>query len=151
MKLALALSERADIQKKLNDLGLRLNHNAKVQEGETPNEEPAELIREMEDLYVRLETLISRINRTNNVTKCGDVTLMDLLAKRDCLKARINKFRSFLNKASELTGSYYSKSEIKTYSTVSVSQMQKKVDELSKEFRELDEKIQETNWTTELI
>ena len=151
MKLALALSERADIQKKINDLGTRLNRNAKVQEGETPTEDPIELISEMEGLYERLEDLISRINRTNNETKCGDVTLTDLLAKRDCLKARINRLRSFLDNASDLTGRYYSKSEIKTYSTVSVVQMQKKVDALSKEFRELDEKIQETNWTTELI
>ena len=151
MKLALALSERADIQKKLNDLGSRLNRNAKVQEGETPTEDPVGLIREMEGLYERLENLISRINHTNNETKVGDVTLTDLLAKRDCLKGRINRFRYFLDKASELTGLYYSKSEIKTYSTVSVSQMQKKVDELSKEFRELDDKIQEINWTTELI
>jgi hypothetical protein len=151
MKLALALSERADIQKKINDLGIRLNRNAKVQEGETPTEDPIELISEMEGLYERLEDLISRINRTNNETKCGDVTMTDLLAKRDCLKARINRLRSFLDNASNLTGRYYSKSEIKTYSTVSVVQMQKKVDALSKEFRELDEKIQETNWTTELI
>lgn len=151
MKLALALSERADIQKKLNDLGSRLNRNAKVQEGETPTEDPVGLIREMEGLYERLENLISRINHTNNETKVGDVTLTDLLARRDCLKGRINKFRCFLDKASELTGSYYSKSEIKTRSTVSVSQMQKKVDELSKEFRGLDAKIQETNWLTELI
>ena len=151
MKLALALSERADIQKKINDLGVRLNRNAKVQEGETPTEDPVELIKEMEGLYERLETLITKINHTNNATKCGDVTLTDLLSKRDCLKARINRLRLFLNKASELTGGYYSKSEIKTYSTVSVVQMQKRVDALSKEYRELDEKIQETNWTTELI
>ena len=151
MKLALALSERADLQKKLDELGSRLNRNAKVQEGETPTEDPIELIKEMEIHYERLEFLITKINHTNNVTECGDVTLTDLLAKRDCLKSRINRLRAFLSNASNLTGGYYSKSEIKTYSTVSVVQMQKKVDILSKEYRELDEKIQEINWSTELI
>ena len=151
MKLALALSERADLQKRIGEISLRLNRNATVQEGEKPTEEPLELINELESLYERLEVLISRINHTNNETMCGDVALTDLLAKRDCLKARINKMRSFLDSASNLTGRYYSKSEIKTYSTVSVAELQKKVDVLSKEFRELDEKIQETNWTTELI
>ena len=34
MKLALALSERADLQKRIADIGLRLNRNATVQEGE---------------------------------------------------------------------------------------------------------------------
>jgi prefoldin subunit 5 len=35
-------------------------------------------------------------------------------------------------------------------STETVSELQKQNDKLSKELRELDEKIQELNWTTEL-
>lgn len=151
MKLALALSERADIQSRINDISSRLNRNAKVQEGEKPTEDPAELMREMEDLYEQLEKLISRINHTNNATKCGDDTLTDLLAKRDCLNSKISYLRSFLKEASNLTGNYYSKTEIKTHSTVPVPQIQKKVDALSKEFRELDDHIQEINWSVELI
>ena len=151
MKLALALSERSDIQSRINDLSERLNRNAKVQEGEEPTEDPIVLMEEMESLYEKLETLVSRINHTNNVTKCGDVYLTDLLAQRDCLNGRITRIRSFLKNAGDLTGRYYSKAEIKTYSTVSVPQLQKKVDGLSKEYRLLDDKIQEINWTTELI
>ena len=151
MKLALALSERADLQRRINDLGERLNRNAKVQEGEKPNEAPLNLIDEMERLYEKLEVLISRINRTNNETFCGETPLMSLLARRDCLKSRIVKLRSFINEAGNLTGRYYSKSEIKTYSTVPVADMQKKLDGLSREFRELDDRIQEANWNTELI
>ncbi len=151
MKLALALSERADIQSRISDIGERMNRNAKVQDGEKPMEDPLVLIAEMETLYVRLEKLISRINRTNNNTLCGEQTLTDILAKRDCLRQRIRIMRHFLGKASELTGTYYSRTEIKTYSTVPVAEMQKKVDDLSKEFRILDDKIQEINWTTELL
>lgn len=36
-------------------------------------------------------------------------------------------------------------------STVEVADIQKEVDVLSKELRETDERIQELNWTTELI
>lgn len=151
MKLALALSERADIQSRIKDLSERLNRNAKVQDGEEPTEDPIALMEEMERLFARLEELITRINHTNNVTKCGDVYLTDLLAKRDCLDDRISKLRCFLKHASDLTGGYYSKSEIKNYSTVPVADLQKKVDGLSKEYRLLDDKIQEINWTTELI
>ena len=151
MKLALALSERADIQSRIRDIDSRLIRNAKVQEGEKPTEDPAELMREMEGLYEQLEKLISRINHTNNATKCGDYTLTDLLAKRDCLGSKISNIRGFLKEASNLTGNYYSKTEIKTHSTVSVPQLQKKVDALSKEFRELDDHIQEINWSVELI
>ena len=48
MKLATALSERADLQKKLAELGNRLNQNAKVQEGEEPAEAPEELLAELD-------------------------------------------------------------------------------------------------------
>ena len=69
MKLALALSERSDIQSRIRDLSERLNRNAKVQEGEEPTEDPIALMEEMESLYEKLETLITRINHTNNETK----------------------------------------------------------------------------------
>lgn len=151
MKLALALSERADLQRKLSSLGERMNRNAKVQEGEKPSEDPMELIQEMESIFERLEKLVARINHTNHETMRGDTSLLELLAKRDCLKGRINKMKSFIDTAGSLTGRYYSKTEIKTYSTVPVAEMQKKLDGLSKEFRLLDDEIQEINWTTELL
>ena len=151
MKLALALSERADIQKRICSIATRLDRNAKVQAGEKPYEDPIILIDEMDNLYEKLEVLISKINHTNNVTKCGDITLTDLLAKRDCLKGKIGKYRSFISEASTLPTSRLTKNEVKIYSSVNIPEMQKKIDMLSKEFRELDEKIQEINWTTELI
>ena len=96
------------------------------------------------------EELIARINHTNNMTKSGDTTLTDLIAKRDCLKERIRIMRDFLNASSEKV-SRYSKTEIRIKSTVPVSKLQKQVDACSRELRETDEKIQELNWTTELI
>lgn len=150
MKLATALSERADLQRRISELGGRLNNNAKVQEGEQPAEDPKELLEELNRNFVRLEELIARVNHTNNVTKSGDVTMTDLLAKRDCLKQRISIMRSFLDNASEKV-SRYAKTEIKVFSTVSVADLQKEVDRMSRELRETDETIQGLNWTTELI
>ena len=150
MKLATALSERADLQRRISELGGRLNNNAKVQEGEQPAEDPKELLEELNKNFIRLEELIARINHTNNVTKSGDVTMTDLLAKRDCLKQRISIMRSFLDNASEKV-SRYAKTEIKVFSTVSVAELQKEVDRMSRELRETDETIQGLNWTTELI
>ena len=150
MKLATALSERADLQRRISELGGRLNNNAKVQDGEKPSEDPMELLTELNKDFSRLEELIARINHTNNETKSGDVTLTDLIAKRDCLKQKIGIMRSFLNTASEKI-SRYSKTEIRILSTVSVSELQKELDKLSKELRETDETIQGLNWTTDLI
>jgi len=44
MKLAQALIERADLQRKLAQLGARLQQNAQYQEGEAPAEDPQDLL-----------------------------------------------------------------------------------------------------------
>lgn len=150
MKLATALSERADLQRRIAELGTRLNNNAKVQEGEKPAEEPKALLEELNRDFVRLEELIARINHTNNATEFEGKTLTDYIAKRDCLKQKISMMRSFLDRSSEKVARY-SKTEIKIMSTIEVADIQKEVDKLSKELRETDETIQELNWTTELI
>ena len=151
MKLANALSQRAELQTRIHQLEARLYNNAQVQEGEQPAEDPMELLKELEADYARLEELISAINRTNNSTAVeGGITLSDLLARRDCLKGRLSVLRSFLDSASALVRRH-SASEIKVKSTVNVRQLQKQVDGLSKDLRELEETIQEKNWTTELM
>ena len=151
MKLANALSQRSELQTRIRQLEDRLNNNAQVQEGEKPAEDPMELLKELDADYVRLEELISSINRTNNSTKLEDgTTLSDLLAKRDCLKGKLSILRGFLNSASALVRRH-SVSEIKVKSTVDVRNLQKQVDSLSKDLRELEETIQEKNWTTELM
>ena len=45
----------------------------------------------------------------------------------------------------------YSTTEIKVFSTVNVSELQKKLDKLSKEIRETDTKLQQANWTIDLV
>lgn len=150
MKLATALSERADLQKRLSELSVRLNNNSKVQEGEEPSEKPEELMEELKRITERIEELITAINLTNSSTTYEGRTITELLAHRDCLKSRIQIMRSFLDHASS-TANRLTHSEIKIKSTVPVSQIQKKVDGLSKELRECDEVLQELNWTTELL
>ena len=151
MKLAEALMERADLQKRLAQIKNRLSMNAKVQEGETPAEEPAELLKELDGSISQLERLITRINKTNADTAVADgQTLSSLLARRDCLRMKVETLRDFLSDASS-TVMRGTRSEVVVRSTVSVAEMQRKVDELSKMLRELDLQIQSLNWTTELL
>lgn len=150
MKLANALSLRSELQTRIRQLEGRLINNALVQEGETPAEEPAELLQELERDYAQLEELIAAINRTNGVTMVDGVSLSDLLARRDCLTGKINVLRNFLQNASAVVNRR-STSEIKIKSTVNVRELQKQVDACAKQLRELDETIQEKNWTTQLV
>lgn len=150
MKLATALSERASLQIRLSEIQIRLNANAKVQEGDVPAENPVELIAEKDRILDELENLVTRINLTNSRTECDGITITELISKRDRMKKDVNIMRTFLNNASSKIDRY-SKTEILIKSTVDIAEYQKKLDVISKELRQIDEKIQELNWTTELL
>ncbi len=151
MKLAEALILRADSQKRIGQLKSRLNSNAKVQEGDTPAETPQDLIAELGRVSNELLDLIKRINRTNSATAfAGATTISDALAERDVLAVQRAVYLDLANSAA-ITHDRYSKSEVKYVSTINVAEMQKRADELAKKYRDLDTRIQQLNWQTELV
>ena len=150
MKLAEALINRADLQRRLSELETRLNSNARVQEGETPAEDPMLLLSELMEVTQQLEDMVTRINLTNSQTLDGDDTLTGLLAQREIRGQELKILNGFLHSASDLT-QRYSRSEIRVTSTVDVSELRKQTNALSAELRALDIRIQTLNWTTELL
>ena len=150
MKIAEALALRSDLQKRMEQLKQRLVKNARIQEGDVPAEDPAALQSELEAVAQELTLLIQRINRTNAATRFGAQTLADALAERDVLKLRYNAYRELANAASTAQGRT-TRSEIKFVSTVSVAATQRKADDLAREYRELDTRIQEADWLTVLL
>ena len=150
MKLAEALLEKADLQKRISQMNERLRNNAQVQEGEKPAEDPRELLAELAGMIDRLETLTAQVNLTNTAALIDGESLTRLLARRDAWRQHTKMLRDFLDSASYLADRAR-QSEIKILSTVPVSEMQKELDRRSKALRELDAKIQSANWTQELI
>ena len=151
MKLAEALILRADCQKRIEQLKARLINNAKVQEGERAQENPADLLADLESTFATLTDLIKRINRTNSATEFeAGKSLTDVLAERDVLLARRNALQALAN-AAAIVQNLYSRSEIKFVSTIAVADVQKQMDAIAKEHRELDARIQALNWATELV
>ena len=150
MKLAEALILRSDLQKRIEQLRVRLNNNAKVQENDEPSENPEELLNELDNNINQLKILIKQINKTNCVTVLNSQTLADLIAERDTLTLKSNILRGFLNIAGQKVN-LYSTTEIKIMSTVDVPALQKELDLLSKKIRETDTELQQANWLTELI
>lgn len=150
MKLAEALDLRADTAKRLSQLSERLIANAKVQEGDSPAEDPVELLEELERLTDQLENLISRINLTNSKTMYEGKTLTEMIAAKDTLSLKSSVLRNFLASASAKTDRYSNK-EIRIVSTVNVRELQKRSDEISEEIRRLNVKIQELNWSADLL
>ncbi|MER2598627.1 MAG: DIP1984 family protein [Caldilineales bacterium] len=146
MKLAEALILRADYQKRMAQLQDRLLRNAQVQEGEAPAENPASLLRELEKVADDLTRLIQRINATNAASELeADMTLSDALAVRDVLKSKHGAY-SDLAQAATVSQDRYSKSEVKFLSAVNVSEVQARADDIARQLRELDMRIQEANW-----
>ena len=150
MKLAQALTLRKDLQVRMNQLASRLNDNAKVQEGQEPNEDPYVLLKELDACHDEYVAIVNRINLTNTETIVGDRRLGDLVVERDALIKLVGLKRRFLSEASSLVNRY-SKTEIVIKSTVNVAQLQAEIDSMAREIRVRDTRIQELNWTTELL
>lgn len=150
MKLAEALNLRADLQKRIANLKERLIKNAKVQEGDIPSENPHTLINELNDNIIELENIIKLINKTNSSTYVDNESISDIIAKRDALGLKISILRSFISESADKIERYSNK-EIKILSTVNVAEKQKEIDNLSKEYRLIDTKLQGLNWTTDII
>ena len=151
MRIGEALSKRADIQKRIAQLGPRLQASAVVQEGDTPPEDPAKLLAELGELAAELEGLITRINLTNAGSRLGTgETVTAALARRDVLGLRQTVLRAAVD-AVGASQARYSRSEIRLARQIDVAGLRKELDDLARERRELDTAIQEYNWTADLI
>ncbi len=150
MKLAEALQERADLNRNIEQLKMRLNKNVLVQEGETSAESPEKLKHELDASVERLAYLMAKINKTNCVTIVDGKTLTELIAEKDVLSLKISAYKEIVSTAS-FSVSRLRNSEIKIKPTISVVEWQSEIDNMSKKLRIIDNKLQETNWNTELI
>ncbi len=151
MRLGEALTNRADLQKRIAQLAGRLQASVVVQEGDTPPEDPAGLLNELQEMSAELERLIAAINLTNSTGRLDDgQTVTEALARRDVLGIRQGVLRAAADAVTQAQARY-SRSEIRMTRQLDVAAVRKEIDDLAKQRRELDTAIQEHNWTTELI
>jgi hypothetical protein len=162
MLLAEALTRRGDLMKKLVDLRDRATANARYQEGQEPAESTADLTADWEVAGDELQTLITRINITNSRTMFSmsehseQTTLTDALAERE-KQGRRRKFYSELADAAAGSGRgnqlrwRFTRDEIVTKTDLDVPQLRANADKAAQRFREIDMRIQQLNWQTELL
>ena len=150
MKLAEALLLRAEYQQKIGVLQARILANLKVEESDNPLEDPDTLLKEACGVNARLCALVKRINARNMAAALPDGrTLAEALADRDALKNERNLLAAVANHAMQ-KDFRLTHTELKTRVLMSVADLQKRVDDLSRDYRELDAQIQSVNWTVEL-
>lgn len=150
MKLAEALQERADLNRNIEQIKSRLNNNVLVQEGEQTAEEPLILKENLDQSIQRLEYLIAQINKTNCETIVDGESLTEMIAKKDALALKIRVYKDIVYTAAQ-TAYRARNTEIKIKSAIDVVKWQAEIDWMAKELRLLDNKLQESNWKTDLI
>lgn len=150
MKLAEALQERADVRAKIGALATRLCSNATVQEGEETAESPDDLMRELDAATARSERLIASINLANSRTTVEGRTMTEWLAHKEALSSSIQNYKALISSAQNGVGYRSMRSEIKMIRTVSIKEIQRRVDDLAAEYRRVDNMIQAANWSTEI-
>lgn len=150
MKLAEALQERADLNRNIEQLKNRLNSNVLVQEGETTAEEPEKLKQALDASIARLTQLMARINQTNCVTVVEGQTLTEMIAKKDALLLKIHVYKDIVYAGSQ-TAYRARGTEIKIKPAICVADWQAEIDQMAKEARLLDNRLQASNWSVDLI
>jgi hypothetical protein len=155
VKLAEALAERAAATRRVEQLRTRIVGSARYQEGEAPPEDALQLLAEVSDVLDELESLIRRINRTNATVAMADGgTLTDALARRDTLRLRHAVVTAAADAAAGREHGQLVRqlrSELKMLSALSVADLRGEADGLARETRELDVRIQRTNWEVDLL
>ena len=151
MKLAEALIERADLQKRAAQLQQRIQLNARSQEGEPPSEDPVALLTELDGVFDRLDALIPRMHRSNAAARLDESrTLTDALAHREVLDLRLAAQRS-ATEAASTSQLRSTRSELRWVSHLPVRELQARTDVLARERRELEAEIQQANWQHDLL
>ncbi|AEG14361.1 hypothetical protein Desku_0755 [Desulfofundulus kuznetsovii DSM 6115] len=152
MKLAEALLERKRVKDEIQVLRVRAVAGARVQEGDRPPEDPAELGKRIMGLVDRLGELTAAINRTNMAAKLPDGrTLMEAIVQRDALKLKHEAAKELADAAAGGREYRVMRSEIKFVPTVDVAEWRRKTDEYARAYRELDAAIQAANWSVDLL
>ena len=150
MQLAEALLIRADQNKKILSLRARIAHNALAQEGDAPQEDVAALLAEGFAEIEQQRLLVQRINAANASARLPDGRpLAQVLGEREALAQR----HAVLTQAVEATRQdtdRYSMREIKWVPQLDVPATQRQIEDLARQLRELNIRLQEGNWQVTL-
>jgi hypothetical protein len=151
MKLAEALILRSDLKKRIEELRERLRRNARVQEGDEPAERPELLLDEFERSALEWEGLIRRVSATNSTVMFdNDHLISDAIARRDGLDLRIRVLREVIAEACDPVW-LRRHSEIRVVTLLDAATLQRQLEELGRQRRELETQLQRVNWRAELV
>jgi hypothetical protein len=157
MFLGEALADRASKKKQLEQVAARAAAVARYQEGEEPAESADELLVKGRALIGELRELARRINRTNSATELEPgFTLTDALALRDGYASTYRLVTAVADAGSGggargMAWARQLRSELQQVSAVQVADLRAEADQIAEARRNLDVRIQQAGWVTELL
>lgn len=150
MKLAEALLLRRDLNNRLFQLRNEISSSVLVQEGDTLDRSITELFKEYDEINQQYSELVVAINRKNATASLADsaLLLMEALEQREQLRRK----HALLTQALEETKAAPRKgrNEIRLVRTIDTKTLTEQLNATAKQLRELDGKIQQTNWLVDL-
>ncbi|MGM0141193.1 MULTISPECIES: DIP1984 family protein [Enterococcus] len=150
MKLAEALLLRRDLNNRLFQLRNEISSSVLVQEGDTLDRSITELFKEYDEINQQYSELVVAINRKNATVSLADsaLLLMEALEQREQLRRKHALLTQALDetKAAPRMG----RNEIRLVRTIDTKTLTEQLNATAKQLRELDGKIQQTNWLVDL-
>ncbi|MDT2985503.1 DIP1984 family protein [Enterococcus casseliflavus] len=150
MKLAEALLLRRDLNNRLFQLRNEISSSVLVQEGDTLDRSIKELFKEYDEINQQYSALVVAINRKNATASLADsaLLLMEALEQREQLRRKHALLTQALDetKAAPRMG----RNEIRLVRTIDTKTLTEQLNTTAKQLRELDGKIQQTNWLVDL-
>ncbi|MFS0939649.1 DIP1984 family protein [Enterococcus casseliflavus] len=150
MKLAEALLLRRDLNNRLFQLRNEISSSVLVQEGDTLDRSITELFKEYDEINQQYSELVVAINRKNATASLADsaLLLMEALEQREQLRRKHALLTQALDetKAAPRMG----RNEIRLVRTIDTKALTEQLNTTAKQLRELDGKIQQTNWLVDL-
>lgn len=150
MKLAEALLLRRDLNNRLFQLRNEISSSVLVQEGDTLDRSITELFKEYDEINQQYSELVVAINRKNVTASLADsaLLLMEALEQREQLRRK----HALLTQALEETKAAprMGRNEIRLVRTIDTKTLTEQLNATAKQLRELDGKIQQTNWLVDL-
>ncbi|MUN73664.1 DIP1984 family protein [Enterococcus casseliflavus] len=150
MKLAEALLLRRDLNNRLFQLRNEISSSVLVQEGDTLDRSITELFKEYDEINQQYSELVVAINRKNATASLADsaLLLMEALEQREQLRRKHALLTQALDetKAAPRMG----RNEIRLVRTIDTKMLTEQLNATAKQLRELDGKIQQTNWLVDL-
>ena len=152
MLLAEALLRKAILKKELEALEQRMGESARIPHDEEPADDYLLLLNSYHEKANELLDMSFRILDTNSNTVFGEgETISQAILRRDSLKRVVSMYNKLLSAATGGGRGLFSSRDVKYKRVVNMDKARSDMNHAAMQYRDLDIKLQQLNWNTELL